>query len=71
MDQICPKCNLVNPPYAQRCDCGWDFVSRRQERSYLGSKPKTTPALLSLGAIVLILLVLRFLLGFLGFLGGQ
>ena len=31
----CPKCGLVNPPTAQRCDCGWDFVSGQQEESYL------------------------------------
>jgi hypothetical protein len=33
----CPKCGLVNPPSAQRCDCGYDFVSRTTERSYLGA----------------------------------
>ena len=25
----CPKCGLVNPPEAARCDCGYDFVARR------------------------------------------
>ena len=33
----CPKCGLVNPPSAQRCDCGYDFVSRSVEQSYLNS----------------------------------
>jgi hypothetical protein len=32
----CPRCGLVSPPNAQRCDCGYDYVSRRQEQSYLG-----------------------------------
>jgi hypothetical protein len=30
----CPECGLVNPPEAQRCDCGYDFASRRMEQSY-------------------------------------
>jgi hypothetical protein len=34
--QDCPKCGLVNPPDAQRCDCGYDFASRTVQRSYLG-----------------------------------
>jgi hypothetical protein len=29
----CPKCGLANPPEAQRCDCGWDFVSLRGSRA--------------------------------------
>jgi Predicted nucleotide-binding protein containing TIR-like domain len=31
----CPHCGLLNPPSAQRCDCGYDFVSRQIQRSYL------------------------------------
>jgi hypothetical protein len=27
----CPTCGLINPPTAQRCDCGYDFVDRRQK----------------------------------------
>lgn len=30
----CPKCGLVNPPNAHRCDCGWDFVSNSAQQSY-------------------------------------
>lgn len=25
----CPRCGLVNPPEAARCDCGYDFVARQ------------------------------------------
>lgn len=25
----CPRCRIVNPSEAQRCDCGYDFVSQR------------------------------------------
>jgi hypothetical protein len=28
----CPKCGLVNPPDAQTCDCGWDFLTSRHGR---------------------------------------
>jgi len=27
--QDCPRCGLVNPPEARRCDCGYDFAARR------------------------------------------
>src|SRR5262245_14130048 len=38
MVQDCPKCGMVNPPEAQRCDCGYDFASRQMKQSYLGAK---------------------------------
>ncbi len=25
-DKRCPRCKLVNPESAQRCDCGYDFM---------------------------------------------
>lgn len=28
MSRTCPHCQLLNPPEAQRCDCGYDFVAR-------------------------------------------
>jgi hypothetical protein len=31
----CPKCGLINPDEAERCDCGFDFVTQTLERSYL------------------------------------
>ena len=31
----CSKCFLTNPDSALRCDCGYDFVSRTVESSYL------------------------------------
>lgn len=37
MVKDCPKCRMVNPPEAVRCDCGYDFVSRKMEQSYLSA----------------------------------
>ena len=28
MEKSCPACGLINPPHAQRCDCGYDFVAQ-------------------------------------------
>ena len=28
MGNDCPRCGLLNPPSAQRCDCGYDLVQR-------------------------------------------
>lgn len=41
--QKCPQCGLVNPPEAQRCDCGWDFMSQRQEKTYLEPNHQEPP----------------------------
>ena len=30
----CPRCKLVNPPTAKRCDCGYDFETHTVEKSY-------------------------------------
>jgi hypothetical protein len=44
MVRECPKCRLVNPQEAQRCDCGYDFVSSTMEQSYLkaGERPRAS-----------------------------
>lgn len=36
----CPKCRLENPPEAQRCDCGYDFLSKRIEQPYGQELPR-------------------------------
>jgi hypothetical protein len=52
----CPRCRLVNPPSAQRCDCGYDFVSRTQERSFMSSgsgRPDGGSRVLGYGCLLL------------------
>jgi hypothetical protein len=31
----CPRCKLINPNTALRCDCGYDFPSGRVQESYI------------------------------------
>ena len=31
----CPECKLINPPGAERCDCGYDFKTGTMQESYL------------------------------------
>ena len=31
----CPNCRLVNPPAAERCDCGYDFATKSLKSSYI------------------------------------
>lgn len=36
----CPKCKLINPPNAQRCDCGYDFEVGEMRESYLTKRDR-------------------------------
>jgi len=31
----CPNCGLINPETAERCDCGYDFLTGIMKESYL------------------------------------
>lgn len=32
---VCPRCKLISPPIAARCDCGYDFETKTVKTSYL------------------------------------
>jgi hypothetical protein len=54
--KTCPTCKLINPPEAERCDCGWDFKTARQARSYLPAN--ALPLALGVGAGTTALIIL-------------
>jgi hypothetical protein len=45
----CPRRGLINPETAQRCDCGYDFVSKSVERPHLGSSPNASLSKIAIG----------------------
>jgi hypothetical protein len=50
----CPRCRLINPDTAVRCDCGYDFESKTVEKAYFAQKlPK------EIRAYLVVLLVLN------------
>ena len=60
--KTCPKCGLLNPWTAQRCDCGWDFVARRQPQSYLTPEQCQRPPAVTIGGVLLVLFIVVRLL---------
>jgi hypothetical protein len=48
----CPNCGLINPPTAERCDCGYDFVSKTIEEPYF--KEPIDPRLRTFGGWLLL-----------------
>ncbi|HEX2662041.1 MAG TPA: hypothetical protein VHM93_04340 [Candidatus Acidoferrum sp.] len=53
----CPGCGLINPGTAQRCDCGYDFINKSIQESYLTSTPNSAPAKIAIGAQVVALVL--------------
>jgi len=49
----CPRCKLVNPPTAKRCDCGYDFETQKVEVSY---SPQALPKEIKTALVVIIVL---------------
>ena len=58
----CPNCKLINPPTAQRCDCGYDFPSGTMKESYLPNteRKKKVAGTTWIGAIIALALRLMF-----------
>jgi hypothetical protein len=46
----CPRCRLINPETGQRCDCGYDFISKSLKESYLASTPNSSASKIAIGA---------------------
>jgi hypothetical protein len=67
----CPKCKLVNPPTAERCDCGYDFTTGTVEQSYLTERDRQLSKPAITGAVVLVLLAVRLVLGLAKVAGGR
>jgi hypothetical protein len=60
----CPRCKLVNPATAVRCDCGYDLQTGTMQDSYLTERDKHLPRqnLGIAGAVLAILLTMEFML---------
>ena len=43
MPNSCPNCQLINPPSALRCDCGYDFETGTMQQSYLRQRQMPEP----------------------------
>ena len=46
----CPRCGLINPGTAQRCDCGYDFISKSLKKSYATSTSNSSSSRIAIGA---------------------
>jgi hypothetical protein len=57
---------MVNPPEAQRCDCGYDFATRQMKASYLGGRDREAAESPTPGewAACVLIPIIGFALGF-------
>lgn len=53
----CPRCRLINPETAQRCDCGYDFITNSVEKPYFTSSPRTPLSRIAIGLQVTALIL--------------
>jgi hypothetical protein len=57
----CPRCGLINPDIAQRCDCGYDFHRKKVDLRYAIPTARTE-ALKEFFVVVATVAVIVFLL---------
>jgi hypothetical protein len=55
--KTCPNCKLINPPEAVRCDCGYNFVSKKANAN-LQAKTPTIVYWISAGLLLGCVLIL-------------
>jgi len=53
----CPNCKLVNPPNAERCDCGYDFKTGYMMESYLTERHRLSGPMVFGATLVVIALI--------------
>jgi len=58
----CPRCRLINPYTALRCDCGYDFVKKSIEKPYFKQRiPKDIKIYIEILVPLNLILAVRFL----------
>lgn len=62
----CPRCGLVNPPSAQRCDCGHSFTPAAAARSRENEQARDKAAVGAAAMILMFLGGLSLVLGVVG-----
>jgi hypothetical protein len=48
----CPRCKLLNPDSARRCDCGYDFETQTVEKSFVSESTARGVTKTALGVLV-------------------
>ena len=57
MTKTCPKCRLINPAEAEKCDCGWSFVAPAPPSQSRSSKDNAKKIGIIVGVVVFVLVL--------------